>query len=290
MRPGTRLGTGATVVALLALLAAWAGFRQTRADQRARAAIARDEAAIATARARERADASAGAPAGPPAAAPAPPSVRKVAGPSVASLLAADPKLMDLYLRSFRAGLPDRFGAIYARLGMSPAQIDRFEELSTAHEGEIMDLRAAAEAQGLPDDDPGIAAMRQQSNRDYRTAITTLALSLGLTPSRLEQENNLANGALESVLGGVASLAALSPAPMTYAQAGQLAPILAAANTAASPGAIDRSTIDWDKVLPQAAAILPAPQVQALQAQATAAQVLRLAREFDAREHPAAAP
>lgn len=301
MKSRNFLGAGASVVALLAMLAAWKGYTSARGAIQGRAAIARDHAALelslrqarAQAGAQQRdaaalkaALAAAQPGAGAPASAAGGPSPK---APSLASLLAANPKLMDLYLKSFRAGLPDRYGFVYVKLNLSPALIDKFEEMTTAHEGEHMDLQGAAEAQGLANDDPGIAAMRRQSDKQYQQAVLTLVAESGVaTVAQVTELRDLAAQPLQNLVGNLASMMTNST-PMTYAQVGQLAPILAAANTNPSQS-INRNTVDWDKATAQAAGVLSAPQLQALQTMGYVTKVTNLVKEFDAREHPAAGP
>ncbi len=201
--------------------------------------------------------------------------------PSIATLLAADPKLMDLFLRSFRANLLLRFGVYYDRYHLSPAAIGKFEELTTAHTGEIMDLQAAAEAQGLTTSDPGIAALRQQSNQEYRVAAGELAVTAGISPLQLKQESAAQPSPhTQDVVAHVASLVALSPTPFTGAQAAQLAPLIEAA---VPKGAADPSPEAWEKVAVQATGFLSAPQLQALRQQAAMSEVMGLVRQFDAQ-------
>jgi hypothetical protein len=285
------IGAGATLVAVLALGAAWYFFRETRAAERAQISLT---ASLQRARERTRTEeaaprtsgdgssASAAHAGNPDGAAPHP------AAPSLAALLSADPKLMALYLRNFRANLPDIYGFEYARLGLSPAQIDKFEELTTAHEGETMDLRAAAQAQDLPANDPGIAAMRKQSDRQYQLAVLALA---GISAVQAQNDQRMASPQMSIILGNVASLTAIGQAPMSYAQAGQLAPILAAASSSfQSGGQVQLATIDWDKAIAQASSVLSGPQLESLKMQAVAAKATALAKEFHDQQHPTVAP
>ena len=281
------IGLVASLVALAALWVAWQGFRQARLEEAALTAIARNQAALdrSERQARETAAARPAAPAD--AAKPA----TSGKPPSLPSLLAADPKLMALYLKSFRAALPDRYGATYARIHLSPAVIDKFEEITTAQEGENMDLKAAAEAQGLTADDPGIAAMQRQANLDYRAQVTALAVEAGINPTQVKGENRLATSDLQNLMGSLATTVALSPTPMTYAQLGQLGPILAAASPSfQSGGSIDRFTLDWDKALADASAVLPPVQLDGLRVMGNVFKVQAEAKQFHNQAHPAVAP
>jgi len=287
------IGVVAGIVATLALFVAWQGFRQARLEENALRAIARNQAALDRSE-RQAREAAAARPAGTEASpsgasANAPPHSSKP--PSLSALLAADPKLMALYLKSFRAALPDRYGATYARMNLSRAVIDKFEEITTAQEGENMDLQAAAEAQGLPPNDPGIAAMRRQANHDYQAKIAALALGAGINPTQMDDEKRLASPQLQNMMGGLANTVALSSSPMTYAQLGQLGPILAAASpTFQTNGSVDRFNMDWDKAVAQASAVLAPAQLDGLRIMANVLKIQGEAKQFHDQAHPVAAP
>jgi hypothetical protein len=193
-----------------------------------------------------------------------------------AALLEANPKLMELYLKNFRANLADRFGPAFEKIGFSPEQISKFEDLATAHEQENMDLRAAAAAQGLPMTDPGITAMRQQSNQQYQAA---LVAEIGASASQQLAQSPVVSPSNQAAISTLANMLALSATPMTYEEAGQLAPILANAG-GNSPNGGTPASIDWNKVSEQASGVLSRPQLQALQAMASVMQVGDLVKQF----------
>jgi hypothetical protein len=144
-----------------------------------------------------------------------------------------------------------------------------------------MDLQAAAEAQGLTTSDPGVAALRQQSNQEYRVAFGELAVSAGISPLQLKQESAAQPSAhTRDIVTDVAGLVALSPTPLTNAQAAQLAPLIAAATP---QGAGDPSAEAWENVSAQAAGFLAAPQVEALRQEGARSEVMSLVRQFYAQ-------
>jgi len=154
-----------------------------------------------------------------------------------------------------------------------------------------MDLQAAAEAQGLANDDPGVAAMRRQSERDFQATMLAWAATAGFTPSQLKDERALASQPLQNLIGNLAASVALTAAPMTYAQAGQLAPILAAASpTFPTNGSVDRNTLDWDKAVAQASGVLPPAQLEGLQTMAAVSKIQSMAKQFYTQAHPVPGP
>jgi hypothetical protein len=183
---------------------------------------------------------------------------------------------MNLYLKSFRANLTDRFSWIYEKLGLTPDQIIRVEDLATAHEQENMDLRAAAAAQDLPMSDPGIAALHRQANQQYSAAVSA---AIGEGAAQQMTQFPAVSATLQGVVNNLASVVALSPTPMTYAKVGELAPILADAASRSANGG-DPASINWDKVTTEAAGILSDPQLQVLRSMASLGEINALVREY----------
>jgi hypothetical protein len=211
--------------------------------------------------------------------------------PTVAALLAADPKLMDLYLRSLRANLALRYGVYYERYHLTPVQISKFEELITGQAADDMDLRAAAEAQGLNLSDPGIADMRRQSQQQFGVTLGEMALSAGISPLQLKQESAAKpSPQTQALVTSVANLAAAGPAPMTYAQAAQLASIMEAGSNRTPAATGQPPGEDWNKVSAAAAGILPGAQVQAVQIEASFVQLNGMIKEFYAQGNATPSP
>jgi hypothetical protein len=194
--------------------------------------------------------------------------------PSIPTLVEADPKLMDLYLKSFRANLAVRFGWVYEKIGLTPEQINKVKDLSTAHEQENMDLRAAAEAQGLTMSDPGIVKLHQQTNQQFQAAVND---AIGAAANAQFGQYTAIPDGMVSVVTDLATANALDPAPMTYAQAGQLMPIFEAARVAAQGNG---GTMDWDKIANQAAGFITGPALQSLQTRAQIVQLSTLVRQY----------
>ena len=80
-----------------------------------------------------------------------------------ATLMASDPKLRSLYLKAFRAGLVRKYRPMYEGLGLNQLQIDKFEDLATAHADDVVTMQAAAREQGIKPSDPDFAALEKQS-------------------------------------------------------------------------------------------------------------------------------
>ncbi len=150
---------------------------------------------------------------------------------------------MDLYLKSYRANLADRYGWIYEKLGLTPGQVHRIEDATAEHEQEIMDLRVAASAQNLSMGDPGISALRRQADQEYEAAVIA---AIGEAAGRQFLQFPALSGTMQRMLDNLADVAALSPAPVTYAKAADLAPVLAAGAVASSSDANEPTSCRLD--------------------------------------------
>jgi hypothetical protein len=268
----------------------WSSQQTVSADDDALAAVAQQRAALAAAMAKTQAKltaheqeaaaltAAAARPAPRKPAAAANPSAGAPAGPprNLYVVLESDPKLLDLYLKNFKANLRNRFGWVYQKVGLTADQIDKLEDLDTSHEQENVDLRAAAAAQGLPMSDPGIVAMHQQTNQQFQAAVVA-AIGAPASQQIAQYASSAPSDGVQALINDLASDIALSPTPMTYAEIGQLGPILMANHTANGAGL---ASFDWDKVTAQAAGVLSPAQLQALQTRASLSQITGLVRQY----------
>jgi hypothetical protein len=216
-----------------------------------------------------------------PGVAPVSAAKPSVARPDPAlGLLASHPKLLDLFLKSFRASLGQRYGVFYTMRALSPEQIARFEDFAAKHQETVIDLASAAASQGMVASDPTIATLRQQADDQMRAG--QLAL-LGDADYRQLQEFDRAQKAL-ALINGAAQFALDSADAYTYAQAGQLMQILARASPRFQQGgSFDPTGVDWDSAVAQAAPLLSPPQLEALKGQAQAMKLMSRLKEYTAQ-------
>ena len=190
---------------------------------------------------------------------PRPPGPGMAPNARAAALVVKSPKLLDLYLRTFQASLPQRYGSLYLKLGLTPEQIEEFESLMAKHEESRMDLLVAADSKGLGNADPSVTALRKQQDEQLRTAQTAL-----LGPDGYEQLHQLNREQGARLLVNAVAGNTLDTAPYTEAQASQLAQIVAAASTTYQQGGpFNPKTVDWENATGQAGAILSPPQLDA---------------------------
>jgi len=83
--------------------------------------------------------------------------------------LLKDPKLQNYFFASQRASLAKNYGPFFQRLGLTPAQITKFEDILMEREEQKMDLQAVAESQGLRADSATLTTLRKQSEEKILT-------------------------------------------------------------------------------------------------------------------------
>jgi hypothetical protein len=263
----------ATLFLFLALGLAWLGIHRARAAQEQLAALAQKQATlndgIERAQSRITSDAS--------NRARVLASLKKLRAAAASKapaggglpnrllvLIATNPKLLDLYLKSYRASLVQRYGPFYQQAGLSPDQIAKFEDALAKREEAKMDLIGTAVAQGLSNSDPSVMALNKEQIAQLRTDQTA---ALGDAGYEQLQEYNRQQVAVNQAKA--AANFALDNAPYTNAQVGQLAQVLAnASENYQEGGPVDQASIDWNSALTQATTFLSPPQLDALRAQA----------------------
>lgn len=81
---------------------------------------------------------------------PLPPVIKSTSGPAPrAPLRYGNPEYARLQLEQFRASLPGKFGSLYRALHLSDGQIAAFEAIEVECRQELIDIWAAADAQGI---------------------------------------------------------------------------------------------------------------------------------------------
>jgi hypothetical protein len=200
-----------------------------------------------------------------------------------ATLLAADPKLRELYLKGIRSGLGFLYGSMYQMyqsLGLTQAQIDKFEELATAQADDVITMKAAALAQGLTLSDPAFAALEKQNLEQY---YATIDREVGAPVSqKLIEYARL--GPAESVAGRTANYIPLGSPPLTSLQVAQLKQIVANASASYQNGGdTNLDDINWDQANDLAAHLLSGAQLETYQAVAGYEQIQAKIRQFYAK-------
>ena len=198
----------------------------------------------------------------------------------ITAVLATNPKAFDVYLEGYHTGLRQQFGPLYRSLGLSPAQIDKFEDLMTEHEEIALSLRAAALAQGEESPTGAVAGLQEQEDERLRAAQISLLGNDGYGQWQSFERVR----PVWPLVDEIASYVALTPAPLTGAQAAQLLQILAGASQGYRQGgqaSPDRAQIEWNEVLRQAPAVLSQNQLAGVTMLAGAQRLAQLKAKYE---------
>jgi hypothetical protein len=197
--------------------------------------------------------------------------------PDEAVALARDPKLLALFVRSFRATLYERYGLIYQSLKLPPEQIEKLTDVFARQQQERFEIRAAARAQGLPDTDPEIMAMQQQVvDKANAEKLAVLGEDGTKQFDQLYQAITFA-----PMLSDMSSFVALSSTPLTTQQSADLLQILGNASAHdKTSGQAQPATLDWTAALQQAQGILSPPQLAALKVESELAEAMKLKTQY----------
>lgn len=164
--------------------------------------------------------------------------------PTPRELMLNDPTLQAMWLAARQARLSRNYSLLYQRLGLTPAQIDRFQAAMTKHEEQMMDLAAIAEKQD-PESRAAVNALRKKAAQELDAVLQDI---LGADGRQRLTDYDRA-GAMRAIVGSIAGTAAMEGIPLSPTQAEQLTAILgSAAKRNPSSGSVDLSTVNWDAV------------------------------------------
>jgi hypothetical protein len=187
--------------------------------------------------------------------------------PSAMNLLAPPPEGMDTpeqhgaRIRILRAWLALNYSPLIRKLGLSPEQVNKCEELAIGHFQRVQDIAATAQAEKLAYSDPAISSLWKDENRQYQQAITDM---LGVSMSlQLQQYDRTA--AARMLTNAVAGDTYYTDSPLNAEQADQLTQILANNSASYQKGySAAANDIDFVAAISQAQRVLSATQIAAL--------------------------
>ena len=169
-----------------------------------------------------------------------------------------DPKEQLRQLAARRLALGSIYGPLFRSLGLSPAQSERFLDVTLKGEERQMDLSAVMRSQGLSEDDPMVAKLRGESDAEIQAALREL---LGQAGYRQAQDYGRTS-VVRELVSGLAGAAAVAGVPINAQQAEQLTYLLANASSRyRSGGPAEVAEIEWDKIDTPARAILSESQL-----------------------------
>jgi hypothetical protein len=166
------------------------------------------------------------------------------------------PALQALLLAGERAAFEMNYAPLFRALKLSPAQAAQFCDNLMRRAAAKSDLRAAAEAQLLPDHDTAVHRLADRSEREYEEAQLALLGEAGARQA-IEFERTLL---VREGVATIASTATLAGVPLTPEQNEQLLRVVVAATPRNPNETLNLREIDWERVSELARQFLSAAQ------------------------------
>lgn len=177
---------------------------------------------------------------------------------SARDLLLTDPKVQGLWLASTRARLAREYGPLFARLKLTPDEIEKALAAMTKREEAKLDLASVSESQG-PEAKKAVATLSKQAEADYEAAQTANIGVDGLREVKNYERLSVVRLLVER-LGGSATVESV---PLQSGQADQIAQIVANASPSyVNGGSVDLRSTNWEQVDLQVQQILTPRQFQ----------------------------
>jgi len=178
-------------------------------------------------------------------------------GIDLMNVLYEDAGFQDATLQKFLASVKFKYAPFYRRMGMSVAQIDRFEKALLVREQAQIDQNAAARSQMMSVSDPSLGKV---VNPGFAEAYTELRGALGEEGLKKFEAYENAVGS-EGETKSLLASSLYSDTPLTLEQSERFAELLAANRVSEMNGSIRTYTgYNWDEIRAKAAAILPEAQ------------------------------
>jgi hypothetical protein len=183
-----------------------------------------------------------------------------------------DPKVQLIELAAARARGASSYGWFFRKAGLTPAQIEKFQDNLAARDEQDLDLdsllrtRPAAASAGSPEIQATVTQLRSQAEAQYQASQQEL---LGAQAYAQLRDYDRALPA-QSAVSALAGNAVLAGVPLTERQAEQLTEVVASTSGDYQKGGVaSAASIDWDAVDAQAPSILSATQLNVLKTMAT---------------------
>lgn len=170
-------------------------------------------------------------------------------------LAMSNPALQDLYVKQQTIRFPQRFGFLYAVLGLSPSQIDQFERVMAQHAQTGIDVAVSALKQGLQKDDSAAGTLMNRAFEERNQQLRALLGESGYQEF-LWQERNARWRSLADTL---AQNLYYTESPMSRESALELT------KTLSSNAERNQGKVDWPEVISDARRFLTPTQIRALE-------------------------
>ncbi len=169
---------------------------------------------------------------------------------------------------AYRAGTALYFHSLFSALRLSPAQMERFEDLICEKSDALNDIVATAKTHGIPPTDSSLDALRRDAVRQFDVQMKILLGAGGFKD--FQGYGKTVNPAL--VVADVAGYSASTGNALSQAQGRELERILITTATV-KPGSLVRlDSINWDAAMAQAQELLSTEQMAALRSKVAMTQ------------------
>jgi hypothetical protein len=197
--------------------------------------------------------------------------------PDIEAIVFTHPDLLAMYVKAARSYLDQTYGPTFARLNLSPDQIERLDTLLIDDAENQVDLNATAQSLGLANNDPVISKEREMQAADLQAAELTVLGQQAYEAFDAVFRQESIRGTVEQV----STMTVFSDHPITGGQSGQLVQLMAQSSTDYANGKeATATTVDWSAVLAGASTFLAPSQVASLHAEAQRIQFRNLAKKY----------
>jgi hypothetical protein len=124
------------------------------------------------------------------------------AKPSWLERIRSDPETQNLFLAYQRTGVAIEYGSLIRALKLSPEQAAKFTDIEMGHREEHTDLETARLAKAIEENDSAIAALRQQQQETYETALRAVLGIDGMKEFKRYNEDKMAHLMVNDIAGG----------------------------------------------------------------------------------------
>jgi len=174
-----------------------------------------------------------------------------------------DPEVQRLMAEQIRAQIERRYAKLFAQLNLPPDKLEQFKNLLVDRQQSAMDVLASANDQGITDP-RDFQKLVESSQADIDNQIKATIGDADFTQYQGFQQSQAARGVVTQLQDNLRT----SEAPLSSAQADQLAQVMAQNQGGAAPGALRGNNPPaqiTDATIAQAQGFLSTPQIQALQ-------------------------
>ncbi|HXB02969.1 MAG TPA: sigma-70 family RNA polymerase sigma factor [Opitutaceae bacterium] len=171
--------------------------------------------------------------------------------------LAKNPAFEAAYISNFRASLRPMFAAFYQQQGLTPAQVQRFEDVLTDFKRANFDVAASAADQGMTPNDPALKDLYRANLADAVAGLKGIATAQQVTDYAKNYQKTKPG---RDVASQLATPLAYTDNPLTPQQSALMIQLISTHADSTT------GVIDWSSVMAQAPGVLSSAQISMLSA------------------------